>query len=117
MAGRSIKEMVEDARVLLQDTRSPFRYRQSELVTNLNSALMQARRLRPDLFIGRFGKEDFAYTADRLEEPFPLPAWYSEAFVEYMVGRAELRDDEFTNEGRAIALMNRFSSKLQAMGA
>ena len=117
MAGRSIRSMVADARVLLQDTRSPFRYREDTLIWNLNAGLMQARRLRPDLFIGRFGKEDFEYNTTRQDEPFPLPAWYSEAFVEYMVARAELREDEFATDGRAVALMNRFSSKLLAAGA
>lgn len=116
-AARSIGDMMVDARVLLQDTQSPFRYREADLYTNLNTALMQARRIRPDLFLGRFGREDFDYRQDRATEPFPLAPWYWEAFVEYIVGRAEMRDDEYSQDSRAVVFMNRFQSKLMTLGA
>jgi hypothetical protein len=119
MAGptRSIADMMVDARVLLQDTRSPFRYRENDLYTNLNSAMMQARRVRPDLFMGRFGKEDFGYDPSRSAEPFPLAPWLWEAFIEFIVGRAEMRDDEYSNDSRAVVFMNRFQAKLLSQGA
>ena len=114
---RSLGDLMTDARVLLQDTRSPFRYREADLYTGLNAALMQARRLRPDLFLGRFGREKFNYAPADSAQPFPLAPWYWEAAVEFVVGRAELREDEFTNDGRAVALLNRFRAKLLTMEA
>lgn len=119
MAGayRTIGDMMVDVRVLLQDTRSPFRYREPDLYTSLNAALMQARRTRPDLFMGRFGSEDFSFDEVRKAEPFPLAPWYWEAFIEYIVGRSEMRDDEFSNEGRAVVFMNRFHAKMLSLGA
>ncbi len=116
-AARSIGDMMVDVRVLLQDTRSPFRYREADFYTSLNAGLMQARRVRPDLFLGRFGREDFSYDAERAAEPFPLAPWLWEAFVEYIVGRSEMRDDEYSADSRAVVFVNRFQAKLMSVGA
>jgi|GEM_PF-2750098 len=118
MAVRTLADLITDARVLLQDTREPFRYRTPELWTNLNVALMTARRLRPDLYLGQFGAERYDYdpAVDGVM-PFPLAAFYWEAAVEFIAGRAELRDDEFTTDNRAVSLINRFTAKLLGVTA
>ena|SRR5688572_16305313 len=52
MALSTVEDYVNEARVLLQDQVSPYRYADLELVSALNFALLETRRLRPDLFLG-----------------------------------------------------------------
>lgn len=43
----------------------------------------------------------------------PLPGAYFAALVEYVVGRAEMRDDEHANDARAITMMEKFRTALE----
>jgi len=47
----TVADLIADARTLLQDTLQPYRYDDSSLVTALNVTLLEARRLRADLFV------------------------------------------------------------------
>ena len=44
----TVQDYITDARVLLQDLISPYRYDDPSLLTALNVALLEARRLRAD---------------------------------------------------------------------
>lgn len=48
----TVSDYVSDARTLLQDVITPYRYLDAELVIALNVTLIDTRRLRPDLFLG-----------------------------------------------------------------
>jgi hypothetical protein len=50
---KTITDYINDGRTLLQDTIAPYRYDDTSLVTAMNVALLEGRRLRPDLFIYR----------------------------------------------------------------
>lgn len=43
----------------------------------------------------------------------PIPGAYFAALVEYVVGRAEMRDDEHANDARAVTMMDKFRSALE----
>ena len=109
----SIDDVLHDARVILMDT-DPDNYRRStsELVRLYNSALREARRLRPDLFIGQYGvalsTQTPSDTTDYTAVNFPLPEWVMPAFASYIAGRAELADDEYADDGRSAALLKEF---------
>lgn len=105
---------LEEVRWILQDL-SPtqnYRYPDEQLLTYFNRALQEIRRLRPDLYIGRFGTGLPKYTSDDLDLVFPFSMMYYQPVIEYIAGFAELRDDEFTVDGRAGLLLNKFREHL-----
>ena len=110
---KTVSDAISEARVILQDTDSQlYRYSDSELVAYLNNALLEARRIRPDLFRAYVGQPVPSFTASDFAELFPLDNMFFPQFVYYIAGTAELRDDEFTVDARAATLLNQFVAKL-----
>jgi hypothetical protein len=118
-----------EARALLQDTlqsnaSSPvqdtlmYRYSDADMIAAFNGAMLETRAKRPDLFL-RIGLRTpvTRYTTGDLEKPFPLDLNVYDAFIYYLVGRAELREDTFSNDGRAVAMMNKFVSQLMMVAS
>ena len=108
----TVGDYVKEARVLLQDTRVPYRYPDNEIVTAFNIGLQEAYRLRADLFLGalEFTVPDFDPAA--LTTPVPIEAGYRQSFVYYMVGRIQLRDQEDSTDQRAGALLQKFVGQM-----
>lgn len=105
----TVGDVIDEARALLLDTVTPFRYPDADLIRILNVAVLEARRLRPDMFLGRFSAlPSFTQRSDA----FAIEAMYRPTFVYYLVGRAQLRDDEATQDARATVLMNKFVTQL-----
>lgn len=103
---------VEARRILNDD--SGVRFTDADLVAAFNDAMEQARAKRPDAFITiglRVSVPVYAMPADS-GTTFPLDGMFYPAFLYYVVGRSELREDTFTSEGRAVVLMNKFVSQL-----
>ena len=104
----TVASYITSARTFLQDTVEEYRYPDADLIEGLNFAMLEARRLRPDLFIGRsvpsFSTNDT--TAVVMDEQYRVP------FVYYMVGHVQLRDEEDTQDARASALLNKFVSQM-----
>lgn len=107
----TVVDYISDARTLLQDTIPPYRYDDDSLLVALNVTLLEARRIRPDLFVfhrhGRvpsFGIVD----ADELEieAPFRLPLVYG------LCGHALARDQEDVQDARATGFMRIFYDML-----
>lgn len=111
----TVGDYVKEVRTLLQDRISPYRYSDAELVTILNIGLQEAYRLRADLFLGSlaFTVPDYDPTdVGVMDEAVPLEKSYRPAFTYYMVGRAQLRDDESTTDQRAGALLQKFVGQM-----
>jgi hypothetical protein len=106
-------QLLTQARTLLQDQLQPYRYADSELYFALTEAMADARRVRPDLFlvVGLDATPTFI-TAANAAQVFPLAWQYSTAFIDFIVGRAETRDDTYTDNGRATILSQRFIARL-----
>lgn len=107
----SVKDYIDDVRTLLLDKTQPYRYEDTELLVALNTALLEARRLRPDLFVTRYGAEVPSYravTGDQvcIEPQFRL------GFVFGVCAHALLRDDEDVQDERANTFLMRFYSVL-----
>ena len=109
MALDTVSDYVNEARVLLQDLDQPYRYEDSQLVSALNIALMEARKLRPDLFLNTRTFPSFT-TNDATTVSFDIQ--YRAALLNYIVGYAQLRDDEGNQDQRASAFLNRFSAQM-----
>lgn len=111
---RTVGDCITEAREILQDTEEPHRYPDADLIRIFNSAVSECRRLRPDLFIGRLFTP--VVVVDPSEE-FPVDEIYWVAFVNYLTGRAELRDDQFNADGRAGSLLASFKAQMSTATA
>ena len=110
MALDTVEEYISYARVLLQDTvDAPYRYPDPDLLVALSLSLLEAKKTRPDLFLGVSTIPTFSVVDNT---PVPMDEMYRIALVYYMCGQAQLRDDEETQDQRAAAFLALFSSKL-----
>lgn len=109
---RTAGEVIADARDILQDQLTPYRYTESQLYRYLSSALLEARRIRPDLFSGSLRASVPNYAPADVAKIIPIIDTYYPQVVNYVAGRAELRDDSFALDGRASALIAAFGASL-----
>lgn len=111
---KSIDDALTDARVILNDTDGD-RYTDDQLVSDLNNALSMTKMLRPDVFkLGEALPEFTSADLGVLPTPtdFPLPEIFYQSFVYYLAGNAELRDDEFAVDNRAMTLLSAYRRNL-----
>jgi len=100
--------IISSAQVFLQDT-AGTRYTSSQLMEYANEAVAEAKRIRPDLFFGSYNTPLSTYTTS---STVPLPVEYEAYLKDYIVSRAEMRDDEASNDVRSLAMMQRFRTGL-----
>jgi hypothetical protein len=115
----TVGQYLDEARRLLQDEYAPaYRYPDKDLVEALNIGLMEARRLRPDLFLPLF-EVPFVDTAGTIDTTtkITLDPMYRSSLIYYVVGRAQLRDDEPTEDQRASALLQKFIGQMLVLAS
>jgi hypothetical protein len=112
MALDTVTQYVTEARVLLQDMTPTYRYADNDLISALNLAIMTARRNRPDLFMEVTAIPQFAVTDIVAGTAFAMDVQYRVAFLFFMVGYAQLRDEEDTQDARAGAFIQKFTQQL-----
>lgn len=109
----TFQTVVDDARVLLNDEETEInpdpRYTEAQLLSYAVTALMEARRVRPDLFLSNLTTSFASYT---VASTVPVADEYLVSLVDYVVHRAELRDDEFAVDGRSAVLLQKFKATL-----
>jgi hypothetical protein len=115
MALETVANYVSEARVLLQDVVPTYRYSDVELVSNLNLAIMTARRNRPDLFLSVTTIPQFIASDIVNGTLFVMDPQYRVAFLFFMVGFAQLRDEEDTQDTRAAAFIGKFTQQLMTL--
>ena len=113
----TLGQYLTEARRLLQDEVVPYRYPDGDLVDALNIGLMEARRLRADLFLNQFTLPSFDPDTIVTTAPVPIDPMYRSSLVYYIVGRAQLRDDEPTTDQRAGALIQKFTAQMLTIGS
>lgn len=117
MPTRTFGTLITEARTLLQDaiaTDGAFRYSDAEMFEAINGFLGEIRVKRADLFLPmglRNTLPIYDSTSD-MSTTFPLDLSVYNAVLYYTVGRCELREDTFSNDGRATVLMNKGLSQL-----
>jgi hypothetical protein len=111
----NVSQYIVESRTLLQDVIAPYRYADTELLSTLNMAMQSAYRLRADLFLG-LASSAIPYFLNNDTTAVPIDAMYRLPIVHFMVGHAQLRDEEDTQDSRAIALMADFKASLISTG-
>jgi len=116
---KTYQDIVDQARELLQDTAPEKRYTEPFLINQLNRGLQELGRIRPDSMYDLYDANDLnipevvdsgtptlpeiLVSADiQFEGQFFTP------LVAYVVGSAEITDDEFTSDNRAGLLLTMF---------
>ena len=106
----SVADYIADARTLLQDIIPPYRYDDPSLLTALNITLLEARRLRSDLFVfnlaARGQTQAFIAVDDTYVEIEPQ---FRLAILHGLIGHALERDQEDVQDVRASSFLNLFS--------
>lgn len=112
---RNIASVIFEARTLLNDTdpTSGYRYPEGELYLYFNTALLNFRRIRPDLFIIAYDTGVPVYSTGNGDVMFPLIETMIPAVAYFIAGQAEMRDDSTGSNERAQA----FLAQLPAMAA
>jgi hypothetical protein len=113
MALDTVQDYITEARTLLQDLVVPYRYADSELLSALSDAFMDARRLRPDMFLPTYTTLPTYATVDTTA--VSLDPMYRRAFVYFMCGTAQMRDEESTEDSRAAMFLERFAKTLTSI--
>lgn len=120
---KTYQNLVTEARVLLQDTDADLkRYSDTKLIDIFNRGLQALARIRPDsmydLYVGNDllvpelvesspGAGQTIWTAN-----FGVEMQFYAPLVAYVVGVAEIVDDEYTEDGRAAFLLQTFRNSV-----
>lgn len=115
MALDTVQDYIDRARVLLLDQVEPYRYLTVDLIEALNLGILEARRLRPDLLTDFFRSSLPDFSEATLSSTVPIDPQYRVAFVYYICGHAQLRDEENTQDTRAAAFLNKFTSQMTSI--
>jgi len=110
----TIGGLLTEARGVLNDTTPPLRYSDNDLINAFNDAFIQARYKRPDLFLplGLRNTVPQYIMPDDTGTAFPISPSVYPAFIYYVSGRTELREDTFVDDKRAELLLTRFTQML-----
>lgn len=112
MALETVANYITEARRLLQDTRAPYRFPDSDYIAALNNGIMETRRMRPDLFLGGAALPTYIATG----ETVAFDVQYRTALLFYVCGNVQLADDEAEQDARSAAFAAMHRSKLIALG-
>ncbi len=120
----AVSDYIAGARSLLKDLVAPYRYSDDDIVMSLNQAFYEIARIRPDILL------DAIYTTRVLKsrsvsaQSIPsfstaspsdivvLPPPYRTPVLYYIVGSAQLKDTEDTQDERATIFLNKFTVQL-----
>lgn len=112
MALDTVQDYIDRARSILLDTIEPYRYPDQDLVEALNLAVMEARRLRPELMRAFFRGSLPEFQTSDTAALVPVDPMYRMAFLYYVCGHAHLRDDEVSQDSRAAGFLNKFTAQM-----
>lgn len=115
MALDTVQDYIDRARVLLLDQVEPYRYLTVDLIEALNMGILEARRLRPDLLTDFFRASLPDFSEATIASAVPIDPQYRVAFVYYICGHAQLRDEENTQDTRAAGFLNKFASQMTSI--
>lgn len=105
--------LLAQVRTLLQDTDAVggYRYSDESIVTNINQSMMDAYRMRPDLFLTN-GFVIPAFDTALPNTAITIEPQYLPAFVYYVTGLTQARDDEQNQDARAMGFLKIFQQTI-----
>lgn len=101
----TVNGLITGARTLLLDRVQPYRYSDNSLIAALNLALLEARRLRADIFIGSRHAIEVPQYEGVSGETIPIEAQFRLALEYATAGHALLRDQEDVQDTRANSFL------------
>lgn len=107
----TVHGFVAGVRGLLQDKVRPYRYPDKAIIASLNLALLEGRRLRPDLFLHRYGIDVPQYE-EMNGDHVPVEPQFRLAFEFGIAGLVLLRDEEDVQDSRANSFTAMFHDML-----
>jgi hypothetical protein len=105
---QTVEAYISDARTLLLDQIPPYRYSDTSLLVALNLALLEGRRLRPDLFVYKHGGARVPSYGAVSGETVPIEPQFRLGFVYGLCAHALLRDQEDVQDQRSNLFMGAF---------
>jgi len=105
----TLQQVVDLARPTLNDD-DKVRWPDAECLAYVQTGLDTVYQIRPDLFIGKFATFDSAALA--LGDPLPIEDRYRRLLADYVISRAETKDDEAVNNNRAALAYQFFEERL-----
>lgn len=125
MALDTVQDYTKEVRRILQDTVAPYRYTDDNMLSAINLGLLEARRLRPDLFMNATYMQTNASSSPlRSSVPsfnavgttaVPMDPQYRVALVYYMCGQVQIMDEETTQDARATVFLNKFVAQMLSL--
>lgn len=120
---KTYKNVLDEARVLLQDDdSSSYRVSEAKMIDILNRALQALVRIRPDACYDLFADNSLGIPELVESSPgagqtiytstFALETQFYNPLLHYVVGLTELIDDEYSEDGRAMALLSQFKGSI-----
>lgn len=106
-----VSDYFEAVRAMLQDSTVPTRYADSDILVGFNMMLLEARRLRADLFVHRWGNKVPQFSAND-GEPVPIEPQFRLGLVYGTAAYVLMFDQEDVNDARSSSFMNAFASIL-----
>lgn len=103
----TVQGYVKGVRGLLLDKVQPYRYTDIAIIAALNLALLEGRRLRPDLFICRYGIDVPQYEEVN-GDIVPVDEQFRLAFEYGTAAHVLMRDEEDVQDARANSFENKF---------
>lgn len=107
----TLQDYITAVRILLQDTvDGAYRYSDDDMALAMTLAWSEAYRLRPDMFL--MNRVLPSFVGKPKTTSAGVPPGYQAAFMYYIAGWVQLRDDEATEDNRASQFLNKFTSQL-----
>jgi hypothetical protein len=116
----TVADYVADARTILQDLVPDYRYDNSSMLTALNAAMLEARRIKPELFVYNWEFNGQVQSFTEVDETYvEIEPQFRLAIVHGLIGHALERDQEDYQDQRATAFLALFTQGLvgKALGA
>lgn len=115
----TVAQVIDSVRGLLQDRQTPYRYSDADLVGYLNEGLATMYRIRPDFMVGLGWQAEpaFVLPADAgADIPALIADFYLAPLVEWITGRAFMRDVQYGEGGVAAAYTEKMRAALLTTG-
>jgi hypothetical protein len=109
----TVANYIADARTLLQDVIPPYRYDDPSLLVAFNVTLLEARRLRADLFVFNLSVNGQTQAFTEVDQTYvDMEPQFRLAILHGLCGHALERDQEDVQDIRATTFLQLFNAGL-----
>lgn len=109
----TVANYIADARTILQDLIPDYRYSDQSLLTALNVTLLEARRLRADLFVWNLAVRGQTQAFTAVDDTYvEIEPQFRLAILHGLIGHALERDQEDYMDARATSFLSMFTMGL-----